>query len=97
MKKNTPDAAAKRAALFHGKKNATQVGKATLEIPTALVYMGEGVAIEYRSDKNLPGQPKQSRVYRHKFGKGVKIYCDPKGETIFVFGGRMKVTDWIRY
>ena len=59
--------------------------------------MGEGVAIEYRSDKNLPGKPRENRVFCHKFGAGVKVYCDPKGKTVLIFGGRMKVTDWIRY
>lgn len=94
--KNSPEAAKARAGKFHGRPGRV-VSKTTFEVPTALVLMGEGVAIEYKSDKNLPGKPRASRVYRHKFGAGVKVYCDPKGQTILVFGGRMKVTDWIRY
>lgn len=94
--KNSPAAAKSRAEKFHGRPGRV-VSKTDFEVPTALVLMGEGVAIEYKSDKNLPGKPRASRVYRHKFGAGVKVYCDPKGQTILVFGGRMKVTDWIRY
>ena len=96
MSENTPAAALARAAKFHGRP-AKVVGKVDFEIPSALVLMGEGVAIEYRSDKELPGKPREGRVFRHRFGRGAKIYCDPKGRTIFVFGGRLKVTDWIRY
>ena len=93
---NTPAAAKARAGKFHGRPGRV-VAKTDFEVPSALVYMGEGVAVEYRSDKKVGGRSVGSRVYRHKFGRGVKIYCDPKGRTIFVFGGRLVVTDWIRY
>jgi hypothetical protein len=93
---NNIEAAKARASKFHGRQGQV-VGKTDFEVPSALVLMGEGVAIEYRSDKPIAGKGKAQRVFRHKFGRGVKIYCDPKGKTILVFGGRMTVTDWIRY
>jgi hypothetical protein len=79
---------------FYG-KTPSKTGKVNIPFPRAVVCMGEGVAVEYRSDKKLDGTFKK-RVYRHKFGKGVKIYTDPSGATIYVTGGRMRVTDWIR-
>ena len=96
MNKNSPQAALARAGKFHGRPGKI-VSKTNFEIPSALVLMGEGMAIEYRSDKSLSAKPRAQRVFRHKFGRGVKVYCDPKGKTIFVFGGRLAVTDWIRY
>lgn len=96
MARNSKEAALSKAAQFHGRPGK-QVAKTDFEVPSALVLMGEGVAVEYQSDKQIPGERREQRVFRHKFGRGVKIYCDPSGETIFVFGGRLKVTDWIRY
>lgn len=94
---NTPKAAAKKAEEFHGNGKAREIGRAAFEVPTALVFMGEGVALTYKSDKKLRNNPKAKRDYEHRFGAGVKVYCDPEGKTILISGGRMNVTDWIRY
>lgn len=82
---------------FHGRSAEK---KAFVEIPhpKAVVFLGEALAIEYASDKNVPRLGgKRQRGYRHRFSKGVRVYCDAKGTTLFVTGGRFKVTDWLRY
>lgn len=79
---------------FYG-KNPTKKGRVNIPFPRAVVCLGAGVAVEYRSDKKLDGTFKK-RLYRHKFGAGVKVYTDPKGKAIYITGGRMRVTDWIR-
>lgn len=89
--------AVKRFENFHGRK-ADRVGKVEIPIPKSLVYLGEGVAITYRSDKNVPRLGgRKARTYEHKFGRGVKIFTDPKGQALYIVGGRFKVTDWMRY
>jgi hypothetical protein len=91
-------AAAKRFKRFQGRA-PNRVTAIELPYPKALVYLGRAIAIEYESDKVLKAgdrrQPRQ-RVYRHELGPGVKIYADPKGRTVFMRGGRFRVTDWMR-
>lgn len=65
-------------------------------MPKALTFLGVGAAIEYRSDKALPGRSRKIRHYRHKFGSGVKIYLHPNKKWILVGGGNFRVTDWMR-
>lgn len=80
---------------FHGRR-PDRATKIDLPFPRSVVFLGEAVAVEYRSDKLALGSRK-TRTYRHKFGRGVKIYADPEGSTLYVKGGRFKVTDWMRY
>jgi hypothetical protein len=87
--------AVKRFKTFH-KKAPNRIGSVDFRIPKALVYLGKGVAIEYLSDKFALGS-RRERLYRHKFGAGVKLYTCPQGRKLFVFGGRLRVTDWLRY
>lgn len=65
-------------------------------MPRALTFLGDGVAIEYASNKKLNGT-NAPRTYRHKFGKSVKIYLHPNKRVLIVMGGRFSVTDWMRY
>lgn len=80
---------------FHGrlpdKKTAIQ-----FTMPKELTYLGSGVAIEYRSDKEIKGRIRRSRVFRHLFGSGVKIYLHPNRKWILIGGGSFRVTDWMR-
>lgn len=81
---------------FHG-RSAEKKSYVEIPHPKAVVFLGEALAIEYASDKALPRLGRRKRGYRHRFSKGVRIYCDSKGTTLFVTGGRFKVTDWLRY
>ena len=64
-----------------------------------IVYLGEGLAVEYRSDKKMHRADARAtkRSYRHTFGARVKVYTDPKGKALLILGGRFKVTDWMRH
>lgn len=90
--------ATRRARRFHGRDPRAK-GLVDIPYPKALVLLGVGVAIEYESDKVLNAGDRRtprSRTYRHELGAGVKIYADPKGRTLFIKGGRFRVTDWMR-
>lgn len=87
--------ALKRYKKFHGKA-PTKISTVSIPYPKKLVLVGEGVAVEYRSDKPLGNRPKRKRVYRHPFGRGVKVYMDPKGKALYITGGKFRVTDWLR-
>ena len=89
------NAAIKRFKAFH-KRSPDKIGSIDFNMPKALVYLGKGVAIEYRSDKFAMGS-RADRLYRHKFGPGVKLYTDQAGRKLYVFGGRLQITDWLRY
>lgn len=65
-------------------------------MPNALTFLGDGAAIEYRSDKKLGDRPRAKRLYRHKFGSGVKIFLHPNRKWILISGGKFRVTDWMR-
>jgi len=86
--------AIRRFKQFHG-RNPNEISKINFTYPKSLVYLGEAVALEYKSDK-LFGGKHQVTCYRHKTGKGVKFYTDPQGKTLYVLGGKFKVTDWLR-
>ena len=86
--------AVKRYRKFHGHK-PDKVSTVNIPLPKAVVYLGEGLAIEYRSDKILNGR-RGSHAYRHSFKKGVKVYTDKAGKALFVVGGKFRVTDWMR-
>jgi hypothetical protein len=85
---------AKRYKNFHGHA-PEKITRVNIPWPKALVYLGEGLAIEYRSDKHAMGSRK-ARDYRHLFKKGVTIYTDKAGRTLFIKGGKFRVTDWLR-
>lgn len=87
--------ALKRFRKFHGRK-PTKQGTVNIPYPKVLVYLGEGLAIEYRSDKKARGVPAGTNPYRHKFGPGVKVFTDQEGKTLYIRGGRLRVTDWLR-
>jgi hypothetical protein len=87
-------AAARRFKGFHARQ-PQKVGFVNIPHPKALVFLGHGVAIEYRSDKLALGSRKM-RTYRHRFGGAVKIFTDAKGKTLYITGGRFRVTDWMR-
>lgn len=86
--------ARKKYARFHG-KNPDKVTEIDFTMPKTLVFLAAGVAIEYTSDKKLNGTHKK-RLYRHKFGKGVKIYLHPNERWLLISGGKFKVTNWMR-
>lgn len=86
--------ALKRFRRFHV-RTPDKIGRVNIPHPKALVLLGEGVAIEYRSDKLALGSRKV-RTYRHRFGRGVKVYTDAAGKTLWITGGRFRVTDWMR-
>ena len=69
-------------------------------MPKALTLLGEGAAIEYRSDKELKQRGRtalrKKRLYRHVFGPGVRIYLHPNRRWILISGGNFRVTDWMR-
>lgn len=89
--------AEERYKKFHGRKPERSY---SLEVPfpKRMVFLGEGLAIEYESAKKLNSRDSSGKVrgYRHKFGSGVKIYTDPAGKCLYVLGGRFRVTDWMR-
>lgn len=86
--------AVKNYRRFH-RKNVEKVTRVNFSAPKALTYLGDGRAIEYESDKPLKGERKK-RVYRHAFGRNVKIYLHPNGKWIMITGGKFRVTDWMR-
>lgn len=89
--------AVSRFRKFHAKA-PTKIVKESVRIPgwpKALVFLGKGIAVEYRSDKLAHGERVQ-KLYRHKLGKKVNFYTDPDGKMLFVFGGNFRVTDWLR-
>ena len=88
-------AAVRRFAKFHGRA-PDKVSSISIPYPKSLVYLGQAVAIEYASNKLAMGA-RRSRVYRHLFGAGVKLYTDPGGKALYVIGGRFRVTDWLRH
>jgi hypothetical protein len=79
---------------FHGKK-ATRITRVGFTMPRALTYLGEGFDIGYVSKKVLHGTSKK-RLYRHKFGQGVKLYRHPDGQWLLLSGAHFKITDWLR-
>lgn len=90
------NAAVKKYKQFHGRL-PTKVTKVNVPYPKKLVLLGEGVAIEYKSDKKFRNKPRRPRIYRHKFGRGVQVFTDPKGKALYLLGGRLRVTNWMRY
>lgn len=98
---NDKGEAVRRFRRFHG-RNPSRAAKVFIPFPKAVIYLGEAIALEYRSDKLAPAlgdgpKSRKTRTYRHKTGRGVKFYTDPKGRVLFVTGGRFKVTDWLRH
>lgn len=92
--------AVKKFAQFHGRK-ADKAGRVEIPIPSdkcPLVFLAEGVSIEYRAAKrNDPRTGGKMALYKHRLGKGVKIFTDVEGKALFIVGGRFKVTDWMRH
>ncbi len=86
--------AIKNFKTFHGRKPEKFSG-VTFTMPQSLTYLGDLAAIEYTSDKRLQGTFKK-RLYRHKAGKGVKIYLHPNRRWLLISGGNFRVTDWMR-
>lgn len=90
--------AVRRAKRFHG-RDPRRAGWVEIPYPKALVLLGAGVAIEYRSDKVWKRGDRfnpKLRTYRHELGRGVRVFADPKGRTLIIKGGRFRVTDWMR-
>lgn len=97
MKNSDFKKAVNRFSKFHVKA-PDKIKSASVSInrwPKALVYLGRGIAVEYKSDKLAHGERK-TKHYRHDLGKGVKFYTDPDGKMLIVFGGKFRVTDWLR-
>lgn len=89
--------AAQRFKKFHAKA-PTKIVTESVRIkgwPKALVFLGKGFAVEYKSDKLAHGE-RVTKHYRHKLGAGVNFYTDPDGQMLIVFGGKFRVTDWLR-
>jgi hypothetical protein len=87
----------KRFQKFHAKA-PTKIVKESVRIagwPKALVFLGQGHAVEYKSDKLAHGERVQ-KLYRHKLGRAVNFYTDPDGQMLIIFGGKFRVTDWLR-
>jgi hypothetical protein len=83
--------AVKRFESFHGRPARKSQ---RVEVPTfggVLVSLGRPVAVEYEATKH----GERRAIYRHKFGPGVRIATDPKGKAILIWGGRLRVTDWL--
>lgn len=84
---------------FH-KYAPEKITSVEIPMPKALVLVGEGVVIEYRSDKIAakkgPMSKRQKRHYRHEFSRGVRIFMDPNGKALYIVGGKFRVTDWLR-
>lgn len=80
---------------FHGRSPEKNT-KINFPYPKQLVLLGKGVAIEYESDKVFGNRPRKKRLFRHKFGRKVKIYTDPQGKALYIVGGKFRVTDWLR-
>jgi hypothetical protein len=94
--------AVKRFERFHDRA-PNKVGLVEIPHPKAVVFLGAGVAIEYRSDKHVLSLGDKvsvargkTRLYRHLFGPGVKVYTDPEGQALIIIGGKFRVTDWMR-
>lgn len=64
-------------------------------MPKSLTFLGNCYSIKYESTKKLNGTHRL-RLYEHKTGPGVKIYLHPNGKTLFIQGGKFRVTDWMR-
>lgn len=82
---------------FHAKA-PTKIVSESVNIerwPEALVFLGKGHAVEYKSDKLAHGERVQ-KLYRHKLGRAVNFYTDPDGKMLIIFGGKFRVTDWLR-
>lgn len=80
---------------FHG-RTVQNIRSFDFTAPKAVTFLGRGHAIEYTSDKILPGRGRKNRLYRHKFGSGVNIYLHPNGKSLLILGGKFRVTDWMR-
>lgn len=86
--------ATKNFQKFHG-RNPEKFDSIDFTMPRELTFLGTLEAIEYTSDKKLRGTFKK-RLYRHKAGRGVKIYLHPNRRWILISGGNFRVTDWMR-
>jgi hypothetical protein len=87
--------AVKNFKKFHGRTVEKQTSL-QFSMPKALTFLGDGHAIEYKSDKKLSGKQRSKRLFRHFFGRGVKIYLHPNQKWILIGGGKFRVTDWMR-
>ncbi len=79
---------------FHGRGSSRKT-MVDFSPPKSLVSLGRAVAVEYESSKRLYGTHKP-RLYRHKFGSGVQILAHPNGKWLLVYGGRFRISDWLR-
>lgn len=95
MKRRRVSPKARKAYRAFHKKNPDKMTTAEFTMPKSLIRLGSAVAVEYRSDKPLAGVRK-NRIYRHKFGRNVILYCHPNRRWLFVSGGNFRVTDWLR-
>lgn len=57
-------------------------------IPVRLLGKAEEIFYTHAGD---------GRPYRHKFGKGVKVYAHADGDALVVKGGRMRVGEYIEH
>lgn len=80
---------------FHGREVEKETA-INFTMPKELTFLGDGFAVEYKSDKRITGRPRKSRIFRHLFGRGVKIYLHPGRKWILIGGGNFRVTDWMR-
>ena len=78
---------------FHGNDPRARIG-INFHYPRTLLFLGEAVAIEYRSDKVHGGGDGKKRVYRHEFATPVKLCMDERmKKQLYIIGNRMKVTE----
>lgn len=62
--------------------------------PKELIYLGEAVAIEYRSNKKNGGGDGKTAVYLHEFETPAKLYCDERGRgQLYIIGKKIVVTN----
>lgn len=87
-------AAEKNFKKFYGRA-PSKVRSVKFDMPKALTCLGDLLAIEYKSTKNLHKKAKM-RAYHHDSDDGVKIYLHPNRKWLLISGGKFRVTDWMR-
>ena len=75
---------------FHGRQ-PRRITRKNFRVPEALICLGDAVDITYKCDKVNGGGDGRVARYKHKFGRGDKLYVDPRGKQLYILGGRMRV------
>lgn len=80
---------------FHGRAPRRRLNT-TREFPDTgddLIQLGDAKSIVYACDKLHGGGDGKFAEYEHKFSRGTRLYTDAPGQTLYVFGPKMKVQE----